>query len=535
MPEGISMKFAFLCRKAPPRIGKRVAVIGAGPAGLAITGYLACRGYDVDVYDKLPYPGGLMTFAIPRRRIPVEDVLEGCKDLEENFNVKFHLKTKVSAGKGFDEGDEFVESNIDLAELLESYDGVVVATGTWKSRRLGVENEDAKNVTTALGFLYHRRLKELKLAVETPLPSHGRVVVIGAGLSAVDAAEECLLAGAREVYVVYRRSIREAPAGAYRIRDLVKNGVNWIELAYPKRIIVEGNYAKGVEFVKVKLGEPDETGRPRPIPIPGSEFIIEADLIIKAVGEVPTPPIYSGDLAKYVDSSGRLIVESYRIPGTNVFAVGDVVTGPSKVGLAVDHALKASRIIDHALSGEKIALTHVLGKVEHVETPGIEKASWIDSVGENVCKYLETYGIVKSENCLKLPPFIRVFDYSKCIGCETCSAVCGFVHEGKSLIKINKTEDGLVFPTACLHCANAGCQAVCKRNAIVRGDLGEVLIDYKKCNRCMDCLIACPVRAMRLSRGEIINCDLCAPLRKVGLGPACMSMCPSKAIALMER
>lgn len=516
---------------------KRIAIVGAGPAGLTAAGYLACRGYEIDIYDKLPYPGGLMTFAIPRKRIQIDDIFEGWRDLEQNFGVKFYFKTKVAIGEGEDEGDDFIEQKIDLLELSRRYNAVILATGTWRSRTLGIEGEGAKNVTTALSFLYRRRLEELRLINNASLPRNfNKVLIIGAGLSAVDAAEECLSIGVKEVYLVYRRSIKEAPAGVYKIRELIDKGVKWVELVQPKKIIIENGYAKGVEFTKVRLGPPDESGRPKPIPIPGTEHVIEADLVILAVGEIPTPPIYGGDLIKYIDVSGRLMVENdYRIPGTNIFAVGDVVTGPSKIGLAIDHTLKAIKVIDSVISGEKIRIEDMVKKLKSVEKPSLKLIMWRDDLAKELCRYLSSYTDTSLDSCLPLAPFIRVFEYSKCIGCETCNTVCGFIHDGKSYIKIRKTDEGLVFPTACLHCVNAKCQTLCKRDAIIRGGLGEVLIDYKKCNNCMDCLYACPIKAIRISRGAIVNCDLCLPLRLGGLEPACIVMCPSRAITLVTK
>lgn len=529
------MKFAFLCREPIERVRKRIAVIGAGPAGLTVAGYFACRGYEVDVFDKLPYPGGLMTFAIPRTRIALNEVVEGWRDLEQNLGVRFYLRAKVSLGEGRDEGDEFVERRVDLAELSKSYNAVVVATGTWRSRRLGVEGEDSANVTTALNLLYHRRLVELGLAGYDPLRGVRRVVVVGAGLSAVDVAEECLSCGVSEVHLVYRRTVREAPAGTFRIRELVARGVRWVELAQPKRVVVENGYARGVEFVRVRLGSPDASGRPTPVPVPGTEFVVEADLIVVAVGEVPTPPIYGGDLVKYVDPSGRLTVGGdYRIPNTNIFAVGDVVTGPSKIGLAIDHALRASKTIDSLLTGERVSISNLVRRLRSGRGVAVEFTPWSSDLAESVCSFLSRYVGVDLSTCTSLAPFTRVFDYGKCMGCETCNAVCSFIHDGRSVIRVRRTDEGLVFPTSCLHCTNARCVAACRRNAIVRGSLGEVLIDVSRCNMCKDCFYACPVRAIRITGEEILNCDLCQPLRLAGLAPACISTCPSRVIRLVR-
>ncbi|MGB9631233.1 MAG: FAD-dependent oxidoreductase, partial [Candidatus Methanodesulfokora sp.] len=306
------------------------------------------------VYDKLPMAGGLMAFVIPKYRIPLENILEGVKDLEENFGVKFNLSVKVCHESGYEEGDELSKTSKDLQELCSEYNAVLIATGTWKSHKLNIEGEDSKNVTSALRFLLDLHLHDMGLA-RSGLPRLGRVIVIGGGLSAIDAAEESLLRGAQEVYLVYRRTKKEAPAGEFEVNRLIGMGVNWIELAAPIRIMAEDGIAKEVKFQRMKLAEPDEKGRPKPVPIPGSEFTLEADTIVVAVGERPTNPL-SGDLAKYVGEDGRIIVDqSFRIPGTNIFAAGDVVTGPSKVGRAVEHGLFAAKTIDELISAGKLS------------------------------------------------------------------------------------------------------------------------------------------------------------------------------------
>ncbi|MCC6016851.1 MAG: FAD-dependent oxidoreductase [Desulfurococcaceae archaeon] len=343
------MRFAFMCRDRGGRRGS-VAIIGAGPAGLAAAGYLTCMGYEVDVYDKLPYVGGLMMFAIPSYRIYPDNVIEGVEDLRDRLSVRFYLRTKVFAKNQsrHDEGDEFVEKVVNLEDLVEKYNAVLISTGTWSSRKLGVEGEDSRNVLTALEYLYHWRLYEEGLATEKP-PTGRNVVVVGAGLSAIDAAEKALETGA-DVYIVYRRTIAEAPAGIYPINELIKRGVRFVELVQPTKIISEGGYARGLELVKMKLGEPDETGRPRPIPVPGTEFVMEADLVILAVGEIPTPPFVDKFMNISIDRSRRIQVNNrYQTALEKVFAAGDVVTGPSFIGKAFGSGLRAAKYIDSYL------------------------------------------------------------------------------------------------------------------------------------------------------------------------------------------
>lgn len=347
------MRYAFLCKNKSSKKGS-IAVIGAGPAGLAVTGYLSCLGYDVDVYDKLPYAGGLMMFAIPGYRIYPDNIVEGVEDLRDRMSVKFYFKTKVFARNQsrHDEGDEFVEKIVDFEDLVEKYDAVVIATGTWSSRKLGVEGENSVNVVTALEYLYRWRIYEEGLVSEKP-PKGKRVVVVGGGLSAIDAAEKAMEEGS-EVFIAYRRTIAEAPAGIYAINSLIREGVHFIELVQPLKITTFNNVATGIVLIKMKLGEIDETGRPRPIPIPGSEFTLDADLIILAVGEIPTPPFTEKSSSISLDKSRRIIVNKYYQTNIDkVFAAGDVVIGPSFIGKAFGSGLRTAKYLDSFLTYKK--------------------------------------------------------------------------------------------------------------------------------------------------------------------------------------
>ncbi|WP_456321079.1 FAD-dependent oxidoreductase [Palaeococcus sp. (in: euryarchaeotes)] len=347
------MRFAFLCREKPKPTGKKVAIIGGGPAGLSAAGYLVCHGHEVHVYDKLPEPGGLMLFGIPEFRIPIYRVRNGYKELENVFEVKFYPNTKVAFGNEKEEGDDFVENVVNFNELVESYDAVLISTGTWKSTIPKIEGAELEGVYPALGYLF--RIKSAKLghlSWEDVTPVEGkRVMVIGAGHTAVDAAMESVLLGAEKVYLSYRRTIREAPAGPYEINLLQKRGVKWLELTMPVRIIGENGKVRAIELQKCKLSEPDESGRRKPIPIEGSNFQIDVDYVIFAVGQKPTPP-FSEQAGIAVNKWGNILVDARHMTSREgVFAAGDVVMGPSKVGRAVLDGLLAAESMHLWLEG----------------------------------------------------------------------------------------------------------------------------------------------------------------------------------------
>jgi len=345
------LNFAFHCLEKPGPSGKRVAIIGAGPAGLAAAGYLACKGHEVRVYDKLPEPGGLMLFAIPEFRIPVERVRLGYRDLMERMGVKFHTGVKVVSGERKDEGDEFIKKTVDFEELVKDFDAVLIATGTWRSWLANIPGIELGGGFKAPEDLF--RIKSAKLGhmdwSKVPEVEGRRVMVVGAGHTACDAAMESLMMGAEKVYMSYRRTIREAPAGSYEINLLREKGVEWLELTMPKRIIGENGRVKAVELIRTRLSEPDETGRRKPVPIEGSEFIVEVDYVVCAMGQVPTPPFLEGIAT---DRKGRIVVDSRHMTNREgVFAAGDVVLGPSLVGRATRDGLYAARDIHLWLTG----------------------------------------------------------------------------------------------------------------------------------------------------------------------------------------
>ncbi len=293
-----------------------------------------------------------MLFVIPEFRIPVERVRLGAKELEEEFEVTYYPRTKVMEGDREDEGDEFYERKIALSELIEKYDAVLIATGIWNVRRIGIPGDDLEGILSPLELLFWIKGAELGYVPKEKVPKleGKRVGIIGAGLTAVDTAFECNRLGA-DVTIFYRRTIREAPAGAYEINILRNRGVKWFELVTPKRVIGENGRVKAIELLRTRLGEPDETGRRRPVPIEGSEFQVELDYLVFAIGMAPTPPVNSSYIA--TDRRGRILVDSRHMTNfEGVFAAGDVVNGPTKVGRAIKDGLYAAVSMDKWLRGE---------------------------------------------------------------------------------------------------------------------------------------------------------------------------------------
>ncbi|MCS7108448.1 MAG: FAD-dependent oxidoreductase [Sulfolobales archaeon] len=348
------MKFKLGCMSERKLSGRKVAILGSGPAGLVAAGFLGCSGAYVDIYDKLPEPGGLLLFAIPSSRIAVEGVRGGVRELFENSNINFVGRTKVvSSKREIDEGDEFVKSVEGFDGIVDKYHAVLISTGAWKSRPLGIPGEEYRNVFKALDFLFRVKSQELGYLGHEEITSvKGKTVaVVGAGLSAIDAASESLKMGASKVYMLYRRTIKEAPAGEREISSLIRMGVIWIDLAVPVRIIGSGGLVKGVRLVKCRLGEPDESGRPKPIPIEGSDFELDVDIVINCVGEIPTPPIVNGELGIRLSKDGKILVnEARETTRKGVYAAGDVVLGPSRIGLAIKDGLIAARSMGNYLS-----------------------------------------------------------------------------------------------------------------------------------------------------------------------------------------
>ncbi|WP_428568447.1 MAG: FAD-dependent oxidoreductase [Solidesulfovibrio sp. DCME] len=331
-----AMNFNFLCDEPPPPSGASVGIIGAGPSGLAAAGYLSCLGHAVEVYDKMPKPGGLMLFGIPGHRIPSGRIEAGTLRLARRYGVVFHTCTKIccSAPLFEEAGDHFATDMRGLGDMVKKHDAIMIATGSWRSRRLEVAGEDLAGVLSGLEFLFPiRAARYCAPGVTAPDVAGKRVVVIGAGHSAVDAAHGAVALGAAEVTMLYRRTRQEAPCGTLEIERLEAAGVRWVEGCAPTRIL--GSEAvSGLEF------------RRR---VPGGDRLdtLAAEVVVTAIGEVATPP-FARELG--LESVRKGEVRWLNMTAIeNVFVAGDALTGPSKIGKAIYSGLRAARSLGNWL------------------------------------------------------------------------------------------------------------------------------------------------------------------------------------------
>ncbi|MEM3404595.1 MAG: FAD-dependent oxidoreductase [Nitrososphaeria archaeon] len=318
--------------------GKKVAIIGSGPAGLTAANELVCLGHEVHVYEQMPEAGGLLIFGIPEERIKKEQVRECVNKLKE-MGAVFYPNIKI----GYD---------IKLSELLKRYDAVLIATGAWKNRRLGIRGEDLEGVHHALDYIiYHNSVKLGYSGMHDLPPLHGCVAVIGGGLTAVDACQTVLELGVKRVFLIYRRTKTQAPAGRYQIEKLEAKGVEFVELAQPVEFIGnENNRVKAIKLIKTRLQNVSNR-RPEPVPIKGSEYVIDVDHVLLAIGLCSTLPVGEENLE--ITKNHECGEDSCRTNIDKVFVAGDVRHGASFIGPAIASGMKAAKEIHEYLSKTK--------------------------------------------------------------------------------------------------------------------------------------------------------------------------------------
>ncbi len=388
---------------------KKIAILGAGPSGLSCAYFLAQNGYDVVVFEKEEKPGGMLTYGIPPYRLP-KDVVEKEIDLIKKLGVT--IKCNTTVGK-----------DISIPDLISQYDAIFIGFGAQKGAKLGVPGEESKGVFLGLEFL-KRINKGEKIDVGE------RVAVVGGGNVAIDAVRTALRLGAKDVYLLYRRTEEEMPADEEEIKEAKEEGVIFKFLVAPKRIIEEDGKIKAIECIRMKLGEPDESGRRRPIPITGSEHTIEVDTVIAAIGQVTDLSAISSDLGIKLTKRGTIEVDpvTYQTNEKKIFCGGDIVFGPKTVIEAIASGKEAAISIDRFLRGQdlksgretsfKVAEPDISGKpkIPRKDMPKLPPEERKSKFSEVQLGFSEQDVKYESERCINC---------GVCSECLMCVEACG--------------------------------------------------------------------------------------------------------------
>ena len=324
--------------------GRKVAVIGSGPSGVTCAGDLAKMGYEVTIFEALHEPGGVLTYGIPEFRLPKEGVVQPEIDNVRKLGVK--IETDVIIGK-----------SVTIDELLdeEGFEAVFIGSGAGLPMFMGIPGENANGVFSANEYLTRSNLmKAFRDDYDTPIVAGKKVAVVGGGNVAMDAARTALRLGA-DVHIVYRRSEAELPARAEEVHHAKEEGIIFNLLTNPIEILTDGNgWVNGMKCIKMELGEPDASGRRRPVAIEGSEFVIEVDTVIMSLGTSPNPLISA--TTKGLETNRRKCIVAEESNGKTtkegVYAGGDAVTGAATVILAMEAGRAGARGIHEYLSGQ---------------------------------------------------------------------------------------------------------------------------------------------------------------------------------------
>lgn len=326
----------------PESNGHKVAVVGAGPAGLTCAGDLAKKGYHVSVFEALHVAGGVLMYGIPEFRLPkaiVQNEIEGLKNMGVDIETNMVIGRSESVDDLFDAG----------------YEAVFIGSGAGLPNFMNMPGENLKGVYSANEFLTRCNLmKAYKEGSDTPIQHPKRAVIVGGGNVAMDAARCAKRLGVEEVTIVYRRSMEELPARKEEVEHAMEEGIIFNLLTNPVRVLGDENgWVKGMECVKMELGEPDESGRRRPVEIKDSNFVLDVDCMIMAIGTSPNPLIRSTTEGLETNRKGCLIAnENGATTRDGVFAGGDAVTGAATVILAMGAGKTAAKAIDEYIQNK---------------------------------------------------------------------------------------------------------------------------------------------------------------------------------------
>ncbi len=431
--------------KPAKKHAKKVAVVGSGPSGLSCAYFLAQKGYSVTILEAKEHLGGMLYYGIPDFRLP-KDVLE--KDLEFIQKAGIEVKTNYKVGER--------ETLRDI--LNKGYAAVYVAVGTQKSVPLGIPGEDLAGVRKGLEFLAdYNAGKKVALGEN--------VIVVGGGDVSIDAARCALRSGAKKVKILYRRSLEELPAAREEVEAAKADGVTFEFLTLPLRFLGKDGKVAGIESIKVKLGEPDKSGRKKPIPIAGSEFRLDADAVIVAIRQKPDVSYFAQD-GLSVQDEGNIAADpqtlATSLPG--VFAGGDAVSGPSCIIDAMSYGRQAAESIDCYLVKKLYTpkqITTPLTALSEETSRNIKHTTRIPLIPR---QYSGEDAVSESLRCLGCG-FGATVDSDKCAACLACVRICPYqvpkIVEDKAYVDLNE-------------CQSCGfCFAECPASAISMADHAE--------------------------------------------------------------
>jgi len=510
-----------------PDSGYRVAIIGAGPAGLSAAFYLTRMGHAVEVFEALPKAGGMLRYGIPDYRLP-QDVLDREVAAIERLGVK--IKTGCALGK-----------DITIQKLLkDGFNAVFIGVGAQRSQRINVDGEELEGVLPGTDFLR-------AAAMGKPTKVGRKVAVIGGGNTAIDAARTALRLGVEEVTIVYRRSRAEMPASDWEIEEAEEEEVRLHFLAAPARIIGQDGKVSGLACIEMALGEPDESGRRRPEPIPGSEFTLPVDTVIAAIGQTPDVSFIEAEEATPDGGSigiakGNVIVanpDTLQTDMRGVFAGGDAVTGPARAVDAMAQGRKAAVSIDRYLRGVVLEdgikpFNWSKGRLDEIdkaefadverqprrEMPRLRPQERRDNFEEMELGYTEEMAKTEAQRCLSCG--CKAVDY-----CELRRLAAEYgvsdtpARRTKQICKVDKSHPFIEIDAnkciACVRCVrtcldvqNVGALSFCYR-VTVPPYAGSLL--NTNCESCGQCVASCPVGALTAK-------DRLPPLEEVS------SVCP---------
>ena len=497
--------------------GKRIAIVGAGPSGLSAAYYSAINGHNVTVFERQPHAGGMMRYGIPEYRLPKAT-------LDREIDIIKKLGVKIMTGKA-------LGTHISLEDLNRDFDAVYLAIGSWRATPMHIEGENLEGVW--LGIQY---LEQVTKGVNIRLGDN--VVVIGGGNTAIDCARVALRKGAKSVKLIYRRTREEMPAESYEVEEALHEGVEMLFLMAPNSIVAE-NGRKMLHCIKMTLGEPDRSGRRRPVPVEGSDIVIEADTIIGAIGQSTNTQFLYNDMPVKLNKWGDIEIngKTNQTSEIKIFAGGDCVTGPATVIQAVGAGRHAAEAIDSFLTKGYVKESNIdyscsrgtmedlpkwefeaMPKLSRAKMPALPVADRIPNFDEVETGLAEQTARQEARRCLKCGCSER---YTCDLRKEACSHNIEFknpVHERPYIPIVDDHPFIMRDHNKCISCGR--CIAACaeiegpdvlafylKHGRQLVGTKSGLPLQETDCVSCGQCVTACPCGALdyRRERGKVFR------------------------------